>query len=211
MINKTKSDRCIRCHETEDWLHIITCKCLSQKRRKWVQQVNKEIAKVEKNKTIRKDASIFINDIHDFMNGENDVPGSQNIIGFKQLFRGYIVKDWFDANVDETKYATANKVIIKECVMFYNQCWKERNELVQKDTQRKVKLLNEVAAICTKYEHSTLTGVMQYLRQRPDNFELKPVTYIENWIQGFYLLRANSPKFFPGDIRNFFLPTRNHE
>ena len=62
---------------------------------------------------IKAEAEIFLDDIKSYLDGNNNVPGSQNIIGFKSLFRGYIVNDWFSDNKNETKNYEVNKVLTK--------------------------------------------------------------------------------------------------
>lgn len=42
----------------------------------------------------------FTDDIKSYLDGNKNIPGLQNVVGFKQLFQGYIGKDWFGA--DET-------------------------------------------------------------------------------------------------------------
>lgn len=77
---------------------------------------------MEKDDAIQNDSLIFADDIRDYLNGVESVPGSQNVIGFKMLFRGYVVRDWFGGNVEETKYEKMNKVIVQSCVKLYNKC-----------------------------------------------------------------------------------------
>jgi len=55
-----------------------------------------------------------------------NVPGTQNIIGFKYLFCGYAVQEWFDSNDIEEKYSQGNKVIVEQSVKLYKRCWKLR-------------------------------------------------------------------------------------
>lgn len=46
---------------------------------------------------------IFVDNIKRYFNGNSNVLGSQNIIGFKQLFCGYVVKDWFGSDENQKK------------------------------------------------------------------------------------------------------------
>ena len=49
-------------------------------------------------------------------------------MGGKLLFWGYIVENWFDLGIIN-KYKELNKIIVRECVEFYNTIWKQRNEI----------------------------------------------------------------------------------
>jgi len=51
----------------------------------------------------------------------------------KQLFRGYIVKDWFSENELETKYTAVNEIFVSICVVLYSQCQKHQNKMVKAD------------------------------------------------------------------------------
>ena len=68
---------------------------------------------------VKTEAEILLRDIKSYLDGANTVPGSQNVISFKSLFRGYIVSDWFSCNKQETKYKEVNKIITKQYVNFY--------------------------------------------------------------------------------------------
>ena len=59
------------------------------------------------------------------------------MLGLKQLFRGYLVKDWFGADHDQNKYNGANQAIVKEYVKLYTKCWKQRNDAVQEGKKKK--------------------------------------------------------------------------
>lgn len=39
---------------------------------------------------IKRDAITMIDDMEEFLNGSDSIPGSQNVIGFKHIFRGNI-------------------------------------------------------------------------------------------------------------------------
>ena len=63
------------------------------------------------------------------------------------LFRGYIVKDWFGDNDSETKYHEANKIIVRQCVRWYQKCWTQRNTYVQLRKVKRTKLIGEIEDI----------------------------------------------------------------
>jgi len=96
---------------------------VEKERKRWATLIRKRTGKLKNIlEEVRKDTTVFINDIEAFINGNDNVPGSQNFIGFKNLFRGYVVKDWFSADTEQTKYMNVNPVIVRECVQFYQRC-----------------------------------------------------------------------------------------
>ena len=144
MLNRYSSDRCISCGALEDWLHVLRCPSTIKLRDKWLHTIKKELQRKIKNQVILNDAYRFVEDIYSYLNGSTNVPGSQNIIGFNSLFQGFVVKDWFGANSDETKYHQSNKIIIKYCVHLYHDCWLQRNKLMQEDKNLKQRLVEEI-------------------------------------------------------------------
>lgn len=71
--------------------------------------------------------------LEDFMlhleNGDpDDYETTQQCMGMKELFRGFIIKDWKGANYHCDKCKILNKMLIKHSVQFYRKCWMHRNE-----------------------------------------------------------------------------------
>ena len=150
---------------------------------------------------------VLIEDIVDYLNGNDHVPRSQNVIGFKMLFRGYIVKDWFGTNSDETKYSYVNQLIVRCCVRLYHKCWLQRNDTMKRDEKLKEWLLEEVEEIKKIYEISDKIGVKAYIRNCPSNMPIRSTEYISKWIRGYNLISKSSEKYRAGDIRAY-LPWR---
>ena len=59
-------------------------------------------------------------------NDDEDCYNNQQIIKFKDLFRGLIVKERIVNNGECVSFHTHNKILIKYCVNFYVECWKRR-------------------------------------------------------------------------------------
>ena len=53
---------------------------------------------------------------------------NQQYIRIKQLFRGFIIKNWLGMNFNTIKYYNMNKVVVSMCVLHYNKCQKYNNE-----------------------------------------------------------------------------------
>ena len=109
----------------------------------------------------------------------------------------------------EDKYKHYNAMLVKECVQFYNKCWKDRCNLIADNKHQKDVLLLEVQKIMEQYDNTTNTEIRSYIRQKPSNMSVKTNEYIAQWIRGFNYMRRNAPRFNPGDIRDFFSTTIN--
>ena len=78
-----------------------------------------------------------------FDNGEEDeYVSSQQYVGMRELFRGFIVKDWVEADFNCKQYSELNKIVIANAVKFYNQCWKHRNEEFHNERKQRVRMVN---------------------------------------------------------------------
>ena len=203
MLNRYSSDRCISCRALEDWLHVLRCPSTIKLRDKWLHTIKKQLQRKINNQVILNDAFRFVDDIYCYLNGSTNVPGSQNIIGFNLLFRGFVVKDWFGANSDETKYHQSNKIIIKHCVHLYHDCLLQRNKLMQEDKNLKQRLVEEIQRIVINYQDSERVGVQNYIRNLPSNIATRDKTSLNNWIAGFNLIQQSSEKYSPGNIRAY--------
>ena len=53
-----------------------------------------------------------------------------SIIGMKELFRGWITKNWIQATEPQPKKMhEVNKLIVKYSIIFYSEAWRHRNEI----------------------------------------------------------------------------------
>ena len=107
----------------------------------------------------------MILDIENYLENKEDMNTMQQVIGHNMVFRGFIVKDWFGKNKNESKYVKYNKVITKLCTQHYWTCWKERNDIINtKDIKRKYVLEwyeNEVG----KGKYHPSENVRRYVRE----------------------------------------------
>ena len=58
----------------------------------------------------------------EYEDNEDECETNQRMIGMIELFRGHVVKAWFDANMSSDVHRTLNKIIVCKCVEFYAKC-----------------------------------------------------------------------------------------
>ena len=78
----------------------------------------------------------------------------------------------------EEKYKQYNAIIVKECVNFYHQCWKDRCDLNSNNNNLKEVLLLEVERITENYDNTINPEICEYLRQKPSNMPVKTNEFI---------------------------------
>ena len=65
-----------------------------------------------------------------FQNIQIDWFTTQFIVGMKALFREWIAKHWKDLEKSQNRVMKSmNKIVIKQCVVFYSKAWRQRNEV----------------------------------------------------------------------------------
>ena len=74
----------------------------------------------------------MITDIIAFLNNKISYQTNQVIISYEALFKGYIVKNWVEADINN-KYEDYNKIIVYECVKYYSICWEQRCTIAQNE------------------------------------------------------------------------------
>ena len=69
---------------------------------------------------------MIIEDIKTYVMGaQNEYVTTQHAIGMELIFKGWVVKNWFD--MQQKQYFTmrkVNKIIVKQSVVFYSKAWK---------------------------------------------------------------------------------------
>jgi len=121
-LNGYSNTKCLRCGDIENRDHVVKCTQTIEIQNKLEKTVFKEISKLATKPKIRADTLLFLKYIMDFLTNKQVGETTQNLIRFKELFRGYIVKDWFSKDETETKYSTLNEMFVLKCVMLYNKC-----------------------------------------------------------------------------------------
>ena len=65
----------------------------------------------------------IVDDIENFLNGNDRRKKMQRVLGVNMIFRGFIVKDWHGDNRNCKKYLELNKKLVKLSVACYWKCW----------------------------------------------------------------------------------------
>ena len=84
-----------------------------------------------------KDIVVYFDDGDD-----EEYESSQQYVGMRKLFRGFIVKDWIAADFNCEQYSELNKIVIVNAVKFYNQCWKHRNREFHNERKQRTRIVN---------------------------------------------------------------------
>ena len=139
MINNNMIEEyCPRCDGVETWDHITQCVETIPIRKQFIEKLLVKLLK-HKNKVNVNEIMSFCEDIMKYLENDDDdkYETNQYLVGIKELFRGYLVIDWVRTNMNCKKYCQVNMIIVKECVKFYNKCWKYLNEVLHDENKKR--------------------------------------------------------------------------
>ena len=123
------SNRCPRCGEIETWHHIATCRTLSDQNSIFLQDLEGDLNKQAQTEQQKSANHNIINDLRKFMlNMGNKHDANQQIIGWQNVFRGFVVKRLKDECKEDYFNKIINRILVKKCMSYCIECWFERNE-----------------------------------------------------------------------------------
>ena len=196
---------CPRCGIDETWDHVIRCRKIRHKQIKFVKDIEKDVIAVNEGKIDEEVIVDMIEDIAGYLYGceEDEYATTQQYIGFKELFRGYVVKDWIGTDFNCTKYSELNKIIVVHAVKFYNECWKHRNEVFHNEKLQRVRMIKWYEKLKEEVEMNDPPQVKLFAQRTALDVERSNTETIKMWIQNVKELQRKVEKLPKGDIRRF--------
>ena len=97
-------------------------------RRDFIIRLHNKLIKNATNKEQENDILAMITSIIQVLKNRSQFRTMQQELGVEMIFRGYIVENWF-RSIPTNKYKIFNKIIVCECIDFYNSSWKHCNEI----------------------------------------------------------------------------------
>ena len=96
---------------------------------------------------------------------------NQSMIGWKQAFRGHVVKYWRNDCKDRFFNHEINKIIIKMCTNHYVECWKDRNEEFHDPQKQRQYVIEWMKAIERMILNSNKECAIKCLRSQEVNVQ----------------------------------------
>ena len=135
---------------------------------------------------------------------ENEEKGTQALLGHHMIFRGYIVKNWFGTTTTDEKYHDANKIFVKESVLHYSKCWRDRNDVAASPRKKRERTLTQYKNFIRQHEFGESKMLRKYIRNRSTQMENSSTENIQNWIISAQKFKKNARNIKPNDIRQYF-------
>ena len=148
----------------------------------------------------------MVEDIMNYLESgdEDEYETNQQYIGVDQLFRGFVVKDWQEANFHSTKYRILNKILVYHSVHHYNECWKHRNEAYHDPIKQRNRMLEWYNKIKNYIERNEPRMVNLYIRKHEINVNECTTDTIRKWILNAKEVMKKAEKLKKNDIRRYF-------
>ena len=147
----------------------------------------------------------MIKDIKRYFSGdETEYYANQQLIGIKALFRGVIVKEWVAVNNDNMNYHEYNRILVKSCMQFYHNCWKERCEELHKDNMQKEILEEEIKNMKEEANNGIIKGLRNYVDAHKIDEKEEKISTMKAWRTGFRSFIKNAPKIVHKSISGWF-------
>lgn len=150
---------------------------------------------------------LFREDIMRYLEKDEDdeYETNQHLVGMKELYRGHVAVDWFRTNINSKKYRNANQVIVKECVAFYNECWKHSNNVLHYENKQRERLIKWYE----KERYRAAQSEYRQLRLHVDKCEVDvnacQCDAIKTWIMNLKRIEKKVEKVPVNDARRHML------
>ena len=149
----------------------------------------------------------FCEDILVYLEEDEDAEyeTNQQHVGMKELFRGYVIRDWMGINFSTKKYRHVNKIIASECVYFYDRCWKHRNEAQHDESKQKERMKRWYE----KEKDRGLRSNMRQIRMHVDKCKIDEnrcnSDACKRWIMNLKAIEKKVEKIPENDVRRFMM------
>ena len=115
----------------------------------------------------------------------------QSVIGFKKLFRGFIVKCWGQTSTVKY-YRECNRILVRESVNFYHKWRVDKNAVAHEPEIHKEILIKECKLLLDGMKGDKREKVRDHVRKyEDDDMEIKLVEVIAHWIEAARIFMKN--------------------
>ena len=103
------------------------------------------------------------------------------------------------------KYVVLNKIITKKCVLFYNEFWKHRNEIMHDEEKQRERLSKWYEKERSKAENSKFSQLRMYVQKCKLDLERCKCDTIKRWIMNLKKIEKKVEKIPQNEIRRYMI------
>ena len=178
----------------------MRCPCITTEKHKFIKSLFLKLSKLDKDREDAGKIKTIVNDIFEYLKNKSNFVTNQEALGFHNVFRGIVVKNWIDNELDY-KY---NKIIIYEAVHFYYKCWLQRCEVVHEEQHQKRRLIAWYHNLVQRMKLGDKYHLKRYIENRKLNTDDANNETIRHWIRGALQMEKTTSEYRHQDIRNWF-------
>lgn len=136
---------------------------------------------------------------------EDEYETNQHYVGMKEVFRGYAISNWTATDFNSTKYRKLNKILVYKCVCYYNECWKDRNNVLHDENKQRERLKKWYEKEKQKAESSQYRQMNLYVQRCKIDTDRCSCETIKKWIVNLKEIERKVEKIPLDDIRRWMI------
>ena len=178
---------------------MIYLRCISSMR--------EELLKIKNFSLARNTHEWFLEDAKAHLSRQDDHEWktTQCFIGHDKLFRGWIMKNLENVNIESLDVmGKCNKIIVKKSVTFYSKVWCARNELFHDPSKYRHFVIEWYERIIELVRNSNKPHVKRYVQTQKLDVIRSENSLIRKWCMGTLEMLEQSKEEQHQDIRQFF-------
>lgn len=162
--------------------------------------------KIAKQERERQLVELIVKDIETYVNQEsNEHTTTQHIVGMDFIFKGWVMKNWLNAqHKQECIMKKMNKIIVKCSVTFYSKAWMHRNEIMHNTDKCKECVVEWHKRIVNKIESGNKPSMRRYLRMQKIDANKCDASCMQLWNETTMKMFKQAKKENENNIRNYF-------
>ena len=121
----------------------------------------------------------------------------------REFFRRAVVKSWLALPLERLKSIVCNKIIVREAVKFYSECWRERCKVLHTPEHKKSRLRDEIKQMKIQAAKGDKVNFETHVNLHPMNENETSIHKIKSWVTKARMFRANAKNAAQQDIRKF--------
>ena len=174
--------------------------------REFIKKTAKDLFKANEQNVAEETTLNMLEDIATFFNNDGEDEEhttSQQCVGIKEIFRGFIVKDWEGSNFNSERFRELNKVLVVNAVLFYKECWTLRNECNNNEEQQRNRVTKWYEEVKHNVEVNEPLAVQTFVRRNKIKVQRSSIESIKQWMCNVKEISKKVQRTPQGDIRRF--------
>ena len=159
---------------------MILCQSISNLKDHFVNDLKAKLDAVAIDEIDKAEIEMIIEDIKTYVMGaQNEYATTQHAIGMELIFKGWVVKNWFDVQ-QKQRFTTGkvNKIIVKQSMVFYLKAWKNRNDIMHNSGRYREHVIDWHKRLIKEIEKGNKPSIRKYVRMQRLELDKSDTGYI---------------------------------